>query len=154
MSDIAALQLNSIGKRFSNVDVLEDIDLTVMPGEIICLVGRSGCGKSTLLRIIAGVETPDAGAIMMNGREIAGPTIFRRRDPSRRPALQPAISRTPPTDRGDRVTDAAGTTDDGRRTTDNGRSTDQADAGRNAPRRGTADRHDSPAMTLPSVMPC
>ncbi|MBN7807638.1 ABC transporter ATP-binding protein [Agrobacterium rosae] len=76
MSDIAALQLNSIGKRFSNVDVLEDIDLTVMPGEIICLVGRSGCGKSTLLRIIAGVETPDAGAVMMNGREIAGPTTF------------------------------------------------------------------------------
>ncbi|SCX20663.1 Fe(3+) ions import ATP-binding protein FbpC [Agrobacterium sp. DSM 25558] len=76
MSDIAALQLNSIGKRFSNVDVLEDIDLAVMPGEIICLVGRSGCGKSTLLRIIAGVETPDVGAVMMNGREIAGPTTF------------------------------------------------------------------------------
>ncbi|KXG84766.1 ABC transporter ATP-binding protein [Agrobacterium bohemicum] len=76
MSGIAALQLNSIGKRFGDVDVLTDIQLTVMPGEIICLVGRSGCGKSTLLRIIAGVETPDAGAVMMNGREIAGPTTF------------------------------------------------------------------------------
>ncbi len=76
MSEIAALQLNSIGKRFGDVDVLDDIGLTVVPGEIICLVGRSGCGKSTLLRIIAGVETPDVGAVMMNGREIAGPTTF------------------------------------------------------------------------------
>lgn len=76
MSEIAALTLSTIGKRFGDVDVLENIDLTVRRGEIICLVGRSGCGKSTLLRIIAGVETPDAGSVMMNGREIAGPTTF------------------------------------------------------------------------------
>ncbi|GAK70366.1 putative iron ABC transporter ATP-binding protein [Agrobacterium rubi TR3 = NBRC 13261] len=76
MPDTAALHLSTIGKRFGDVSVLEGIDLTVMRGEIICLVGRSGCGKSTLLRIIAGVETPDAGAVFMNGREIAGPTTF------------------------------------------------------------------------------
>lgn len=76
MPEIAALQLSTIGKRFSDVDVLDDISLTVMRGEIICLVGRSGCGKSTLLRIIAGVETPDSGSIVMNGKEIAGPATF------------------------------------------------------------------------------
>ena len=76
MPEIAALQLSTIGKRFSDVDVLDDINLTVMRGEIICLVGRSGCGKSTLLRIIAGVETPDSGSIIMNGAEIAGPATF------------------------------------------------------------------------------
>ena len=76
MSDIAALQLNNVGKHFGGVEVLADIDLDVKRGEIICLVGRSGCGKSTLLRIIAGVETPDAGSVSMNGQEIAGPAAF------------------------------------------------------------------------------
>jgi len=73
---VAALELKNIGKRFGATDVLNNIDLTVNSGEIICLVGRSGCGKSTLLRIIAGVETPDQGTLIMNGREIAGPSSF------------------------------------------------------------------------------
>lgn len=76
MAEVAALQLSGIGKTFAGVPVLADIDLSVSKGEIICLVGRSGCGKSTLLRIIAGVETPDFGAVRMNGAEIAGPSTF------------------------------------------------------------------------------
>ncbi|KQQ58169.1 iron ABC transporter ATP-binding protein [Rhizobium sp. Leaf311] len=76
MSGIEALKLGTIGKRFGETTVLEDVSLTVDRGEIICLVGRSGCGKSTLLRIIAGVETPDTGSVWMHGREIAGPTTF------------------------------------------------------------------------------
>lgn len=76
MSEVPALQLSQIGKRFGRVDVLSNIDLTVIRGEIICLVGRSGCGKSTLLRIIAGVETPEVGTVTMNGVEIAGPNVF------------------------------------------------------------------------------
>ncbi len=76
MAENPALQLEKIGKAFAGVNVLADIDLVVARGEIICLVGRSGCGKSTLLRIIAGVETPDAGSVRMNGAEIAGPSGF------------------------------------------------------------------------------
>ncbi len=76
MKEVAALQLNGIGKTFGGLAVLAGIDLSVSKGEIICLVGRSGCGKSTLLRIIAGVETPDAGTVRMNGTEIAGPAVF------------------------------------------------------------------------------
>lgn len=76
MSGIEALKLSTIGKRFGPTSVLEDINLNVTSGEIICLVGRSGCGKSTLLRIIAGVETPDTGSVWMHGREIAGPNTF------------------------------------------------------------------------------
>jgi len=76
MTEVAALQLDGIGKVFAGLPVLKDIDLSVSRGEIICLVGRSGCGKSTLLRIIAGVETPDAGSVRMNGIEIAGPSRF------------------------------------------------------------------------------
>lgn len=57
--------------------VLERIDLDVAPGEFIALLGPSGCGKSTLLRLIAGLERPHAGHIVMGAEEIDGP------DPSR-----------------------------------------------------------------------
>ncbi|MGE3364391.1 MAG: ABC transporter ATP-binding protein [Rhizobiaceae bacterium] len=56
---------------------LDSISLAVDSGEIVCLVGQSGCGKSTLLRLIAGVDRPDAGRIILNGEEIAGPRSYR-----------------------------------------------------------------------------
>jgi iron(III) transport system ATP-binding protein len=71
-----ALQLNSVSRSFGAVDALKDISLSIQPGEIICLAGHSGCGKSSLLRIIAGVDRPDSGVLLMNGREIAGPGHF------------------------------------------------------------------------------
>lgn len=52
---------------------LEAIDLDVKNGEFVCLLGPSGCGKTTLLRIIAGLEKPTSGKIMLNGKEIVGP---------------------------------------------------------------------------------
>jgi ABC-type Fe3+/spermidine/putrescine transport system ATPase subunit len=50
--------------------VLQDINLTVKAGEFICLLGPSGCGKTTLLRCLAGLETPDQGAIQIAGQEV------------------------------------------------------------------------------------
>jgi len=50
--------------------VLQGIDLEVYPGEILALLGPSGCGKTTLLRVIAGLEGPDAGRVLLAGREI------------------------------------------------------------------------------------
>jgi NitT/TauT family transport system ATP-binding protein len=57
--------------------VLDAIDLAVDPGEFVALLGPSGCGKSTLLRLVAGLEPPRAGRIVVDEREIDGP------DPSR-----------------------------------------------------------------------
>jgi iron(III) transport system ATP-binding protein len=70
----AGLELRGIGKRFGGREVLADISLDVKAAEVICLLGPSGCGKTTLLRIIAGMENPDSGALLMDGREIATPT--------------------------------------------------------------------------------
>ncbi len=65
-----ALHLKAIGKAFGETRVLSGIDLTVAPGEFIALVGPSGCGKSTLLRIAAGLESPDEGSVVLDGRDV------------------------------------------------------------------------------------
>ncbi|WP_176245069.1 ABC transporter ATP-binding protein [Oceanibacterium hippocampi] len=57
-------------KTFGSVVAVNDIDLTVVEGEFFSLLGPSGCGKTTLLRSIAGIYEPDAGEILLNGRNI------------------------------------------------------------------------------------
>ena len=57
----ASLSLRGVAKTFGVKSVLKKLDLTIPPGEFIAIVGRSGCGKTTLLRLIAGLETVDAG---------------------------------------------------------------------------------------------
>lgn len=52
---------------------LENIDLEINDGEFVCLVGHSGCGKSTMLSLIAGLERPTAGEILIDGKPVLGP---------------------------------------------------------------------------------
>lgn len=70
------LQLDQISRCFGQTCALSGVSLTISRGEVVCLVGPSGCGKSSLLRLIAGVDAPDSGAIMLDGRQIAGPDSF------------------------------------------------------------------------------
>ena len=65
------LALSRIHKRFGDFVALEDVSLSVNPGEFLCLLGPSGCGKTTLLRIIAGLEVQTAGTIVQAGRDIS-----------------------------------------------------------------------------------
>ncbi len=77
----ARIDVRNVSHRFAlrgeALAVLDDISLTVEPGEFVALLGPSGCGKSTLLRLVAGLDTPVRGALHANGVPIAGP------DPSR-----------------------------------------------------------------------
>lgn len=61
------IRVEGASKRFGDLDVLPATELTVAPGEVVTLIGPSGCGKTTLLRMIAGLETPTAGAIRVDG---------------------------------------------------------------------------------------
>lgn len=65
------LNLKGICKAFSGNRVLNNIDLVIDPGEVVCLCGENGCGKSTLIKIISGVYEFDAGTIEINGHRYA-----------------------------------------------------------------------------------
>ena len=62
------------GKKSDKLSVLEDINLTINDGELICLLGPSGCGKTTLLRLIAGLDQPTSGEIIANGEVVKKPS--------------------------------------------------------------------------------
>jgi NitT/TauT family transport system ATP-binding protein len=72
----AKLVVKDVTKSFTTrrgwLKALDDVSLTVSEGEFVCLVGPSGCGKSTLLNLIAGLDTPDSGALESDGQPIAG----------------------------------------------------------------------------------
>lgn len=64
------IELNNISKKFSENQVLKDINLKINQSEFLVLVGPSGCGKSTLLRTVAGLESPDSGDIIIDGKRV------------------------------------------------------------------------------------
>ena len=59
-------------KKFANTQVLNNLNLTIYPGEFVCVVGRSGCGKSTFLRLLAGLEKASSGEITLDGEKTNG----------------------------------------------------------------------------------
>ncbi len=67
---MASVSVSGLAKSFGDTHVLSRTDLTIEDGEFVVIVGPSGCGKSTLLRLIAGLETPDAGHIAIGGRDV------------------------------------------------------------------------------------
>lgn len=64
------LVMDGISKTFPGVQALDDVSLTLNRGEILCLVGENGAGKSTLMKVLTGVDKPDAGRILLEGKEI------------------------------------------------------------------------------------
>ena len=77
-ADNVLLQLTGLKKTYDHTEVLTDINLDIKHGEFITLLGPSGCGKTTLLRLIAGFEQPNAGAIYLDGVQMAGLSADKR----------------------------------------------------------------------------
>lgn len=72
---IPRLEARHLSRSFANREVVRDVSLSVEEGEIVCLLGPSGCGKSTTLRMIAGVDHPDQGEILMDGDPLFAPGL-------------------------------------------------------------------------------
>jgi putative spermidine/putrescine transport system ATP-binding protein len=75
---LSGLELRGITKRFGSFTAVADVSLAVPNGRFVCLLGPSGCGKTTLLRMVAGLEAPDAGAILLDGQDITAVPTHRR----------------------------------------------------------------------------
>jgi putrescine transport system ATP-binding protein len=75
---VPLLRLDGVCKSYGAETAVDRLDLSVDEGESLVLLGPSGCGKSTLLRMIAGLETPDAGSIRLDGRDITALPPHRR----------------------------------------------------------------------------
>jgi len=73
-----SIEIKNINKSFDgrgkNLSVLENINLNINDGELVCLLGPSGCGKTTLLRLIAGLDHPTSGEIVANGEVVEKPS--------------------------------------------------------------------------------
>lgn len=65
------LEINGLSKNFGDLEILKDINFSVIEGEFLSILGSSGCGKTTLLRIIAGIENQDLGEIYKEGMNIS-----------------------------------------------------------------------------------
>lgn len=78
MAETPLLQLKNLSKSFGRVKAVNDVSLQVNAGEIFAMLGPSGCGKSTLLRMIAGLETPTDGNILLDNNSITDTPANRR----------------------------------------------------------------------------
>ncbi|MBX6318300.1 ABC transporter ATP-binding protein [Pigmentiphaga sp.] len=77
------LEVEGLAKHYPGRDgrpgapVFENVTFGIERGEFVCVIGHSGCGKTTILNILAGIDAPSAGTIIMDGREVAGPSLDR-----------------------------------------------------------------------------
>jgi sulfate transport system ATP-binding protein len=72
------IAVNNIHKQFGNFTALDDVSLNFPNGELTALLGPSGCGKTTLLRIIAGLENPDSGQVLLDGEDASARNVRER----------------------------------------------------------------------------
>ena len=73
-----SVELQNVTKRFGSMVAVDDLNLTVKPGEFLSLLGPSGCGKTTTLRMLAGFEQPDEGFIRISGQYVQGIPPYKR----------------------------------------------------------------------------
>lgn len=72
------VELRALRRTFGSVVALDSLNLTIEPGELVALLGPSGCGKTTALRLVAGLDDPDSGEIIVGGTELTGVPASKR----------------------------------------------------------------------------
>ena len=70
---MSKLVIQGVSKAFASTEALEKIDLAIGDNDFLCILGPSGCGKSTLLRIVAGLEVPSTGRVLLDGQPVERP---------------------------------------------------------------------------------
>ena len=83
------VELRNATKRFGDVVAVDDVSLAVKTGEFVSIIGPSGCGKTTTMRMIAGLDQPDAGEVIIRGQADAGSSTVRAQRRPRLPELRP-----------------------------------------------------------------
>jgi nitrate/nitrite transport system ATP-binding protein len=73
----AYVSIEGVARRYGPTTIFQDVWFGIARGEFVCLVGHSGCGKTTILNILAGLEAPDDGAVIVDGQAITGPSLDR-----------------------------------------------------------------------------
>ncbi len=75
------VSVEGLSKHYPSKDedliVFEDVNIGIDKGEFVCIIGHSGCGKSTILNVLAGLDSPTEGAVIMDGKEVYGPSLDR-----------------------------------------------------------------------------
>ncbi len=75
------VEVEGLAKRYpskeGDLTVFEDANFGIEKGEFVCIIGHSGCGKSTILNVLAGLDSATEGVVIMNGKEVAGPSLER-----------------------------------------------------------------------------
>ena len=85
---MAEIRVENLHKAFGDFVAVKDSTFTVGDGEFFCLLGPSGCGKTTTLRMIAGLELPSSGRILLGGEDVTFRRAARARHRLRLPALR------------------------------------------------------------------
>jgi len=77
--DKAFLTVENLNKRYADdaPPVFEQVSFSIDKGEFVCIIGHSGCGKTTILNVLAGLEAPSGGVVIMDQREVKGPSLDR-----------------------------------------------------------------------------
>ena len=71
------LQVQELEKRYPGATIFEGVNFTMERGEFVCIIGHSGCGKTTILNVLAGLDAASGGTVIMDNREVAGPSLDR-----------------------------------------------------------------------------
>jgi len=71
------LQVQGLAKRYPGTTIFDNVNFAMEKGEFVCIIGHSGCGKTTILNVLAGLDEASGGTVIMDNREVAGPSLDR-----------------------------------------------------------------------------